>query len=72
MAEIADLSIVGFDNIDLASCVTPSLTTMHVDKLGMGRLAMQLLANRIEYPESSPVRVTIRPRLIERSSVRTI
>lgn len=67
-----DLSVVGFDNIDLASCVSPTLTTMHVDKVGMGRLAVQLLVNRIEHPESSPVRATIRPRLIERDSVRAI
>lgn len=67
-----DLSVVGFDNIDLAGCVSPTLTTMHVDKVGMGRLAVQLLVNRIEHPESSPVRATIRPRLIERDSVRTI
>lgn len=67
-----DLSVVGFDNIDLADCISPALTTMHVDKVGMGRLAVQLLANRIEHPESSPVRVTIRPRLIERYSVRPI
>jgi LacI family transcriptional regulator len=59
-----DLSVVGFDNIDLAGCVSPTLTTMHVDKVGMGRLAVQLLVNRIEHPESSPVRATIRPRLI--------
>lgn len=67
-----DLSIVGFDNIDLAACVSPPLTTMHVDKIGMGRLAVELLVNRIEHPESSPVRATVRPNLIERSSVRTI
>ena len=67
-----DLSLVGFDNIDLASCVSPSLTTMHVDKLGMGRLAVQLLVNRIEHPESSPVRAAVRPCLIERNSVRPI
>ncbi len=64
-----DLSIVGFDNIDQASCVSPPLTTMHVDKIGMGRLAVQLLVNRIEYPESSPVKAAVLPRLIERSSV---
>ncbi len=67
-----DLSLVGFDNIDLADCVSPPLTTMHVDKLGMGRLAVQLLVNRIGHPESSPVRAAVRPRLIERSSVRAI
>jgi LacI family transcriptional regulator len=67
-----DLSVVGFDNIDLADCIAPSLTTLHVDKLGMGRLAVQLLINRLEHPESSLVRAAIRPRLIERSSVRVL
>ncbi len=64
-----ELSIVGFDDIDQASCISPPLTTMRVDKIGMGRLAVELLVNRIEYPESSPVRVAVLPRLIERSSV---
>jgi LacI family transcriptional regulator len=67
-----DLSVVGLDDIDLAGCVSPSLTTMHVDRIGMGRLAVQLLVNRIEHPESSPVRAIVHPRLIERRSVRAI
>jgi LacI family transcriptional regulator len=67
-----NLSLIGFDNIDLASCVSPSLTTMHVDKIGMGRLGVQLLVNRIEHPETSPVRAAVRPRLIERNSVRAL
>jgi LacI family transcriptional regulator len=67
-----DLSIAGYDDIDLAECVSPSLTTMHVDKMGMGRLAVQLLFNRVEHPESNLVRVAVRPRLIERNSVRAI
>jgi LacI family transcriptional regulator len=67
-----DLSVVGFDDIDLASCISPTLTTIHVDKIGMGRLAVELLVNRIEHPEASPVRAVVRPRLIERQSVRTI
>jgi LacI family transcriptional regulator len=67
-----DLSVVGFDNIDLADCVSPPLTTMHVDKIGMGRLAVQLLVNRIEHPETSPVTAAVRPQLIGRGSVRKI
>jgi LacI family transcriptional regulator len=67
-----DLSIVGFDDIDLAARVSPPLTTMHVDKAGMGRMAVQLLVNRIEYPESSPVTAAVRPHLVERDSVRTL
>lgn len=64
-----DLSILGFDNIDMAAHISPPLTTMHIDKAGMGRMAVQLLANRIEHPESSPVTATIRPHLVVRDSV---
>jgi LacI family transcriptional regulator len=63
-----DFSVVGFDNIASARLVTPPLTTMRVDKMGMGRIAAQMLANRIEYPESGRVRTLIRPHLIERES----
>jgi LacI family transcriptional regulator len=64
-----DLSIIGFDNIDLAEHVTPGLTTMHIDKVSMGRLAIQLLTNRAEFPAASCVTAVLRPTLIERQSV---
>jgi LacI family transcriptional regulator len=67
-----DLSIIGFDNIDLAEHVTPALTTMHVDKVSMGRLAVQLMTNRAEFPITSCVTAVLRPTLIERESVRSI
>jgi LacI family transcriptional regulator len=65
-----DLSIVGFDNIDLAEHLTPALTTMNVDKTSMGRLAVQLLSHRAEFPDSNCVTTVLRPTLIERQSVR--
>ncbi len=64
-----ELSVIGFDNIDLAQHTAPPLTTMRVDKAGMGRLAAQLLINRIEYPAAAPVQVHICPQLIARQSV---
>lgn len=64
-----DLSIMGFDNIDLAQHTNPPLSTMRVDKTGMGRLAMQLLINRIEYPAAAPVHALIHPQLILRQSI---
>jgi DNA-binding LacI/PurR family transcriptional regulator len=45
---------------------------MYIDKIGMGRLAVQLLINRVEYPEASPVTAVIHPFLIERHSVRSV
>ena len=66
-----EFSVIGFDDIDLAQHVTPSLTTMHVDKAGMGRMAVQLLINRVEHPDAEPVTSVIHPRLIERDSIST-
>ncbi len=65
-----DLSIVGFDNIELAQHVIPPLTTMRVDMMGMGRLAAQLLMNRYEFPEAGRVRTIICPYLVRRASVK--
>lgn len=67
-----DVSVIGFDNIDLAQHTTPPLTTMLVDKVGMGRLAAQLLINRIEHPAAAHVCAWIRPTLVERQSVASI
>jgi len=64
-----DLSLVGFDNIDLAQLTAPPLTSVWVDQIGMGRQAAQLLINRIEYPAAAIVRTLIRPQLIQRQSV---
>jgi DNA-binding LacI/PurR family transcriptional regulator len=64
------LSIAGFDDIDLARFVTPQLTTMAVDKLEMGRLAVTILLHRLEYPHGAVSQTLIRPRLMERGSAR--
>lgn len=64
-----ELAVIGYDDVEMAQHVTPALTTLHVDKIGMGRLAVQLLLNRVEYPASNYVTVTLRPRLVERRSV---
>lgn len=37
------LSIVGFDDIEVAAYLTPPLTTVHQPKLGLGQLAMRMV-----------------------------
>jgi LacI family transcriptional regulator len=64
-----DLSLIGFDDIDLAAHVQPPLTTMHVDKVAMGRLAVQLLEARLAAPSGDQVTALLRPRLVVRSTV---
>jgi LacI family transcriptional regulator len=65
-----DLSLIGYDDILLSESVIPPLTTMQVDKHIMGQMAVQLLANRVEQPDSGRVTITIHPGLVERHSVR--
>lgn len=67
-----EISIVGFDNIILAETVTPSLTTMNVDKISLGRLAVELLLYRLRYPEAAMIQTSLSAMLIERMSVRRI
>lgn len=67
----ADISIIGYDDTYLAINTHPTLTTMHVDTVAMGRAAVHLLALRIENPESARMTLTIHPTLVERESVLT-
>jgi DNA-binding LacI/PurR family transcriptional regulator len=64
-----DLSCVGFDDVELATATSPQLTTMAVDKISMGRLAVQSLSYRIAWPNAARVLTVLRPELIERESV---
>lgn len=66
-----DISVIGYDDISLAEHVSPALTTMHVDKHRMGRIAAEILLDRLENPATA-VRVVIVPTLVERASVARI
>jgi len=63
-----DISILGFDDIDLAREVIPNLSTMHVRKQTMGRLAVQTLFRIINGEEIPYNKTMIKPTLIIRES----
>lgn len=65
-------SVVGFDDTRHARDAMPPLTTMAVDKLALGRLAVQALEYRIRWPESAPISVVVTPQLIQRASVQDL
>jgi len=67
-----DISIVGFDDTDEAVHVIPPLTTIHVAKEEMGRVAAQLLIRRIQRKKAVPQRVVLTTHLVTRESTRRI
>jgi len=69
-----DVSVLGFDDIQAAGFVVPSLTTIRQPLLQMGRTAAELLLKKLTR-EKLPEVVTIEPELILREStakVRTL
>jgi LacI family transcriptional regulator len=63
-----DLAVVGYDDIQLASLLNPALTTIHQDKVGLGRAAARALLEQIENPELTPAALTLPVELIVRAS----
>jgi LacI family transcriptional regulator len=67
-----DLSVVGFDNIDLAKEVRPSLTTIHVYKSWMGIIGVRALLERAQNPEQPKIANVVSTQLLVRESVRVL
>jgi LacI family transcriptional regulator len=66
------LSVVGFDDIDMSQYILPPLTTIAVDKLELGRRAMHHLIERIEGKAKGCVEDRVGVRLVERSSTGSV
>lgn len=64
-----DISIMGFDNIDMANEIRPRLTTIHVHKTWLGIIGVRRLFERCRDPEQPKTVTRIATRLVERDSV---
>lgn len=63
-----DLTIVGFDDIAMASWDLFQLTTVHSALSVMAQTAVRLLLERIRNPRRDPERVVLRPTLVLRAT----
>ncbi|MHC5253315.1 LacI family DNA-binding transcriptional regulator [Listeria kieliensis] len=64
------LSVIGFDDIELAAFMTPPLTTIRQPIYEMGALAAKALLGKIEHPEEAMPNHLLKLDLIERSSTK--
>lgn len=63
-----DVSVVGFDDIDLASSITPKLTTVSYPLERMSELAIESIINRLSSEDVPCECVSLFPKLVVRES----
>ena len=64
----ADVSVIGFDDIPLASYLDPPLTTLRQPMEESGQQAARVLVQTIQDPDRLPEQVLLHARLMERAS----
>lgn len=64
-----DLSVVGFDDIEIAQLLGPPLTTVRTDSYKVGEQAAQMIMSDLKGKGEKVQDVTYTPELVERSSV---
>ncbi len=67
-----DISVIGFDNIEISSMINPPLTTVNQPSFETGRLACKLLLDSMNDNGYEDVSVVLEPSLIIRKSVRNL
>ena len=61
-----DLSVVGFDDIEMGQICDPPLTTIYQPRREMGRKALELLARLVEAPSKRPADTLLDHKLVVR------
>ncbi|MGE5571821.1 MAG: LacI family DNA-binding transcriptional regulator [Bacteroidota bacterium] len=64
-----EVSVIGFDDIQVASHTHPPLTTMHIPKQQLGSIAARRLVDIINGVDPAPIKIVIRATLMTRGTV---
>lgn len=64
-----DISIIGYDNIEIAQYLSPPLTTIHQSKNNLAKQAVRMLLQKIKNPQQPNRTLTLQPHLVWRESV---
>lgn len=65
-----DVSVIGFDNVEIAQMSNPPLTTIDQPKMQMGYQACEMLIEKIEAPATIDKQIILNTELIIRSSTK--
>lgn len=66
-----ELSVIGYDDIQIAKFMSPSLTTVHQPKYRLGKAAVDTLIDRINHVNHEFKILELAPTLVERKTVKT-
>jgi LacI family transcriptional regulator len=67
-----DVSVVGFDDIDISKLIRPQLTTIHQDAEQKGKIAAKMILDCLKERPIEQKKIVLPVSLIERDSVRNI
>ncbi len=67
-----DISIIGFDNINVSEYTLPPLTTIHQPRYEMGRAAIEQLCCLINDSDAVAENITLKHSLVERETVKKL
>jgi LacI family transcriptional regulator len=65
-------SIIGYDNIEVTSVLSPPLTTIHQPRKRIGRESVKILLYSIENEQKENIQTGFEPHIVVRGSVRNI
>lgn len=65
-----DISIIGYDDIDIAPFISPPLTTIHQPKYRLGKQAVDTLLKAINHQLDEQLVIQLEPTLVTRKSVK--
>lgn len=68
----ASLSVIGYDDVEIAKFMVPALTTIHQPKYRLGEAAVDTLLQRIANLSDQPRQIQLEPTLVERKSIKSL
>lgn len=67
-----DISVVGFDNLEIASVSSPPLTSINQPAFEIGHLSAEILFDRLIHKSSERKAINLHASIVERGSVRSL